>query len=169
MSSGKKSKKSVSKKDVEKQVEKAVKGAADRFGEILGSVIAITISVFGLWIAHNVTSWDHEILDFVKPEFDDLLWLINLSVGTSIAVKVVEIFITNRRVRSFTKIIENVFSFWLCLAFLREFPFDFEELVSIEWLNTAAKVVLGIGLFGVAVSTIVELVKLVLGGEENRK
>jgi hypothetical protein len=133
---------------------------AEKFGEKFGLVVSIAIQLLILWVMHNLTAWDYEILDFVKDDFNDILWVVDLSVAAAVMVDFLSIFIENKRIRMMLNIFKNIFSFYSGFIMIRRFPFDFRELIDLDNVNFIVKLLMGLGMFGVAIATVVNFIQL---------
>jgi hypothetical protein len=126
-------------------------------------VILILFEITFWWVAHNVTKWDIAILDFIKDEFDSILWAVDLSMAVSIAANLLRIFTTKKFIQKASQVIENIFSFVLTWVSFQVFPYDFRKLIEIEGINQVFKILLGLALFGLFVGTMIETGKLLSG------
>ena len=148
-------------KTVETEVPKWVNSNQKKIGYYIGEIIAILITIFMIWAAHNVTHWTQPIFSFVKPEFTSIVWVIDLALGTSIITRLIRLCFPNVRLKLFLQIIDNCFSLLLMWQLITVFPYDFSKLIPLTWINGFMQVVFGISIFGLFVAIIVESVKLV--------
>ncbi len=150
-----------------KDIQEVVEQSAEMFGEYL----SISLSALFLLAAHKVTSWDYSFFDFIKDqEFNDLLWIIDISIGVSIIHSLVTIATPKKSILSkIMQIIENLVNIVGAYLFFTRFPYDFTRVIEIEWINTGAKALIGLIIFGLTVGTITEFVKLLTEKPNNPK
>ena len=130
---------------------------SERTGRRAGYLVAGAIHVLFLWIANNLL--DRGWPAFLTDDFEDLLLYVNASLVVGIVVNLVWLWRDPAWLKHLGEIVSNVFSFVAAVRTWQIFPFDFSSY-SIDW-DPVARVVIAVGILGVSVATIVELVKLV--------
>lgn len=132
--------------------------SAARFGYL----VAIVVNGVMLFVLSNLLDWD--LLPFLTQELDQLLWLINLSLGASILVNVIYLSYDSAWFKSLSQIGLNLITLIVAWNIYRVFPFDFSAY-EFNW-ELVGRGVLGVAMFGAAVASIVEFVKLIRLGVE---
>lgn len=132
---------------------------ADFFVRRIGYFAAIIFTFVWLYVNHNLTKWNIDLLDFVQPEFDNYLWIINISAAVTILTNLLLIFYDERLFKAFIQLIQNIFTIVFFYIFLVNFPFDFQEIINKDWVNTAAKGFIIFIMIAIAIGSIAELVK----------
>lgn len=122
-----------------------------------GYLVAIVVNGLLLFAFNNIGEWD--LLPFLTEELDQLLWLINLSLGASIMVNAVYLSYDPDWFKSMSQIGLNLIALIVTWNIYRVFPFDFAPY-DFNW-ELATRVVLGVAMFGTATASIVEFVKLI--------
>jgi len=125
----------------------------------LGYLIAIIINLIIMQIINRLTNWG---MPFLTPRFNAALWAINLSIGAHILVYAVWLVYDERWFRRLTQVGLNVLAFISVFVLYSIFPFEFGRTL---W-DMLARFVLIVSMFGIALGTIVELVKLFTGRED---
>lgn len=148
-------------KEIEHKIETWVEKKFGGDAEIFAEVLSIVFTFIMLWAAHYVLSWQLPFFAFILPQFNSILWAIDLALGSSILAKILRLSQRDKITKHSTQILENCFNFLLIVVILTFFPYDFQKLIAISWINTAFKIILIISLFGLLVATITEFVKLI--------
>ena len=130
-----------------------------------GYIIAALINVVGLWIVHHLLEWDWP--SFLTEDFRHLLPYITASFAATIIVNLLWAVRDPAWFRHVAQIGLNLVAIRAAVRTWEIFPFDFTGYAS-AW-ETVARVLIVLGLFGLMVATIVEVVRLVrscLGTDE---
>lgn len=146
-------------KDIEKEVESKLGSKL----KVAGEVFSIILTLFMIWAANNVLSWNYSIFDFVQDSFAAVIWVIDITLGISIITKIIRIIYQDNKTKSITQIVENLFSMLMIIIIFTIFPYNFQLLINLSWINTAVKILMLIGLIGNFVGTITESAKLAKG------
>lgn len=152
-------------KAIEQEVEKRVSGPVRK----IGYVFAIFMNLLLLWAAHNVVRWDYAIFDFILDDFNNVLWAIDLSLGVSIVINLVWIFYDGKYVKGVLQIVSNAVGLFMMYILLWKFPYEFRELIDTDWINTAVRILMILGMVAVTIATFAEGIKLVVGGTQKVK
>ncbi len=123
-----------------------------RSGRRVGYVVAIVINVIALFILHSIPGWN---LSFITASFPSTLWAFDLSIGATIVANVLFLAYDAPWFRHLAQLILNVFGFIVVYTLYTVFPFDFGATG-----NTIVRILLIIGMVGLGISEIVELVGL---------
>jgi hypothetical protein len=122
----------------------------------VGYVAVIAINFVGLWIVHNLLDWAWP--PFLTENFEQLLWLIDLSIAANIAISVVFLWFDPAWFKAATQVVVNVIGLILTVKTLQVFPFDFSPY-DFNW-EAVARGFLILGIVVTAIGIISELVKL---------
>jgi hypothetical protein len=154
-----------------KQRIKDIQDIIEQSAEMFGEYLSISLSALFLLAAHKVTSWDYPLFDFIKDqEFDNLLWIVDISIGVSILHSLITIATPKKSpFKKIMQIVENLINIAGAYLFFTRFPYDFTKVIDIEWINTGAKALIGLVIFGLTVGTITEFVKLLTENPNNAK
>lgn len=117
--------------------------------------VAIVINAILLFVAHNLLNWD---VGFVTEEFSAVLWVIDLSLGATIAANIVFLFYDPAWFRHLTQVALNAVAFVAIYTIFTVFPFALSGLADL-----AVRIALIAAMVGLGIGTIVEVVQLVLG------
>ena len=122
-----------------------------------GYSVAIVINAALLVLVNNVLVWDWFV--WLTDDFEQVLPLLSLSLAASILVNVVYLFYDRAWFKSASQILVSVIGLGVAVRTLRVFPFDFSAY-EFNWA-AVARVVLILGVVGITVGIISEVVKLV--------
>lgn len=122
----------------------------------VGYGFAAVINLIVLWVMHNLLEWGWP--SFLTDEFRDLLPLITVSLAATAIVNVVWLFYDQQWFKSVAQIALNGISLLVAVRTWQVFPFDFSAY-EFDWA-VVARIVIGIGIFGIVVATIAEVAKL---------
>jgi hypothetical protein len=128
--------------------------AADRRN---GYVVVAVIDSAMLWCAHHVLGWGWP--PFLTPAFEDLLPLIDLSLGAAIALNVLWVGRDPAWFRHLGQVGLNVLSAAVSVRAWLLFPFDFSGY-AFPW-DTVARVTIVLSVVGLVLASVSEIVKLV--------
>lgn len=158
-------------KDIEKEMEKVMEKKAEEYVTknlpVFGNILMVFANLAMIYVAHNVTKWDHSWLDFIKDDFNKILWAVDLALIASAVTALVKIFHKNKKNIALVQIGDNIFSLISLVASLVVYPYDLRELIDASWINTAGKTLLVIIICAVSIGTIAEAAKLMAGKTEN--
>ncbi len=122
-----------------------------RKAEYVGAIIINAILIF---VFNNLLNWG---VTFLTPDFANVLWAFNLSLGATIAGNFLLLLYDPARLRHFVRAILNVFGFIAVFTLNSVFPFD----VSPVW-QLALRIAFIVGMVAIGIAFIVELVLLAL-------
>ncbi len=129
--------------------------AARRFGY----GVAILVNLVFVWLINGWPGW--EAVPFVTAEAADVIPLINLSLGVTIAANLVYLVADGVRVKALGELVISLVNVAVTATILDVFPFDFSGYwAGWDWL---ARFVLVIVLIGTSIAVVVNLVRLVRG------
>lgn len=123
-----------------------------------GYVIAIVINLVLLFVFHQLPNWN---LPFITQAWPDVLWAFDLSIGATIAANLAYLAYDTPWFKHITQIVLNILALVVIYTLYRVFPFDFGPTG--DWI---ARIVLLIGLFGVGVAVIIEVIGLIRSRSE---
>lgn len=118
--------------------------------------VAIIFNLIFLYIVNNLLNWH---VYFVLNTFNDVLWIINLSVIATIIGNVLLLLYSPERFRHVMKIILNIFAFVAVYFVYVVFPFNFYN----SFYNWAFGILLILAMIGIIIAIIVEIYLLVTG------
>jgi len=119
-------------------------------------IAAIIFNLIWWYIVNNLLNWQ---VYFVTNAFNEVLWIINLSIIVSIIGNALLLFYSPERLRHGVKIVINIVSFIAVYLVWELFPFNFYNSFY-DWLFS---LLLILGMIGIAIATIVEIYLLVTG------
>lgn len=124
-----------------------------------GYVFAVLVNAALLFGVNVWPGWD--VLPFLTADFTRLLTLLNVSLVVSLTANVVYLLDDATRVKALGDLVTLTVSLVLGLRFWQVFPFDFGD-ATFDW-SLVFRVLLGLGIFGVAAAIVISLVSLVTG------
>jgi hypothetical protein len=121
-----------------------------------GYAVAVGVNVVLVLVINNIQEWG--VAPLLTAEFGELLWLINLSLGVSIAVNLVYMAYDDVWFKAATQIIVN--GIWVVVAVVafQIYPFDF-SVYAFNW-DLLASFMIGVAIIGSVNGVITETVKL---------
>ena len=125
-------------------------------GRRFGYAVAIACNVALLVIVNNILDWGW--LPWLTADFGDILPVMNVSFGASIAVNAVYLFYDARGFKAGAELGLLIIALIVTIRLWRVFPFDFSAY-DFGW-GTLARWLLGLALFGIAVAMLVQVVQL---------
>jgi hypothetical protein len=134
-------------------------------GRRFGYGVAIAINLFLVWFVGNLLGW--ELLGFLKPEFADLVPLIQLGLWVTIAANVVYVIDDRSFSTRAARLVVDLVNLYVTFRIFDAFPFDFSAY-DFNW-GFVARTVLVIGLVGTAISAVVHVGQLVGGEPSGRR
>ena len=99
-------------------------------------------------------------IPFITEDFYKVLPYMNWSIGASIVVNILYIFLDQKFIRLGTMPVLNILSLLSVLMLFKIFPFDFIS-VGMGILNQVGKILLGLVVVGVIVGIVVDWYKLI--------
>jgi hypothetical protein len=119
-------------------------------------ISAIIVSLIFLYVVNNLLNWH---IYFITNAFNEVLWIINLSIIATIIGNALLLLYNPERFRHVVKIIINIISFIAVYIVYKVFPFNFYN----TFYNWAFNILLILAIIGIAIATIVEIYLLVTG------
>jgi len=123
-----------------------------------GYVVAVLVNAVLLYAVNNLLAWD--ILSFLTDDFEQVIPIINVSLGAAILVNLIYLSYDAGWFKSLSQIGLLGISMAATVRLYQVFPFDFGE--GSGW-TTVTRWVLILAMVGVAIGVIAELGKLVTG------
>ena len=114
------------------------------------------ISDIFLYIVNNLLNWH---VYFITNAFNDVLWIINLSIIATIIGNALLLLYSPERFRHVIKIVLNIFAFIATYFVYEVFPFNFYN----SFYNWGINILLILAMIGIVIATIVEIYLLVTG------
>ena len=134
-------------------------------GRRFGYVVAAAVNLAMLWIAGNLLGWGWPA--FLTDAFEDLLPFVAASLLVSAAVNLVWVVHDPPWLKHVGQIVMNLVSLVVAVETWRIFPFDFTGDASF-W-EPLFRLVLGVSIVAIGAATLVELVRLVVGGDDTSR
>ena len=125
-------------------------------GRRFGYLIAAAVNAALLFAVNNVLAWN--VLPFLTEDFEDVIPIIALSLVAAIVANLVYVFFDPKWFKSLTQIGLDGISMAATVRLYRVFPFDFSAY-DFGW-EPMARGILIIAMVGIAISIVVEAVKL---------
>jgi hypothetical protein len=119
-------------------------------------IAAIIFNLIWWYIVNNLLNWQ---VYFVTNAFNEVLWIINLSIIVSIIGNALLLFYSPERLRHIVKIFINIISFIAVYIVWTVFPFNFYNSFY-DWLFG---ILLILAMIGITIATIVEIYLLITG------
>lgn len=117
---------------------------------------AIIFNLIFLYIVNNLLNWH---VYFITNSFNDVLWIINLSIIITIIGNVLLLLYSPEKFRHVMKIILNIIAFIAVYFVYIVFPFNFYN----SFYNWAFSILLLLAMIGIVIAIIVEIYLLVTG------
>ena len=118
--------------------------------------VAIIFNLIFLYIVNNLLNWH---VYFITNAFNDVLWIINLSIIATIIGNALLLVYSPERFRHVIKIILNIFAFIAVYFVYEVFPFNFYD----SFYNWGVNILLILAMIGIIIATIVEIYLLITG------
>ncbi len=131
----------------------------ERNGEYVGAII---VNFILLYIFNNLLNWH---VYFVTSAFNEVLWIINLSIAVAIIGNFLMLIYRPEWFRHITKIVLNIVAFAAVYLVYTVFPFNFSN----SFLNWGLSVLLILALIGIIIATIVEIYLMITGKQKLRE
>jgi peptidoglycan/LPS O-acetylase OafA/YrhL len=119
-------------------------------------IFAIIVSLIFLYVVNNLLNWH---IYFITNAFNEVLWIINLSIIATIIGNALLLLYSPERFRHMVKIIINIISFIAVYIVYKVFPFNFYN----SFYNWGFNILLILAMIGIAIATIVEIYLLATG------
>jgi hypothetical protein len=119
-------------------------------------IAAIIFNLIWWYIVNNLLNWQ---VYFVTNAFNEVLWIINLSIIVSIIGNALLLLYSPERLRHGVKIFINIISFIAVYMVWDLFPFNFYN----SFYDWVFSLLLILAMIGIAIATIVEIYLLVTG------
>ena len=119
-------------------------------------LVAIIFNLIFLYIVNNLLNWH---VYFITNAFNDVLWIINLSIIATIIGNALLLLYSPERFRHVIKIVLNIFAFIATYFVYEVFPFNFYN----SFYNWGINILLILAMIGIVIATIVEIYLLVTG------
>lgn len=123
-----------------------------------GYVVAAVINAVFLWLIHVSPGWD--AVPFLTADFQQVLWLIDLSLVVTIALNLLYLIRDPRRLTAAGAVVTSAIGLAASVAMLQVFPFDFGT--SSFW-PVVFRIALWVAIVGSAIAVVVNLVAVVRG------
>ena len=118
--------------------------------------VAIIFNLIFLYIVNNLLNWH---VYFITNAFNDVLWIINLSIIATIIGNALLLLYSPERFRHVIKIVLNIFAFIATYFVYEVFPFNFYN----SFYNWGINILLILAMIGIVIATIIEIYLLVTG------
>ena len=110
---------------------------ANRMGNYIAAVI---VNIILLVVLNKLPDWNFRVL---TPSYQDVLWVINLSLGVQVAGNVLLIFFHPLYLHYLGQAVFSAFSVFAVLRIYQVFPFDLTGVIgAIGWFETFLKVLI---------------------------
>jgi hypothetical protein len=119
-------------------------------------ITAIIFNLIFLYIVNNLLNWH---IYFITNAFNEVLWIINLSIIVSIIGNALLLVYSPEMLRHVVKIILNIIAFIAVYIVWMVFPFNFYN----SFYNWGFNILLILAMIGIVIATIVEIYLLVTG------
>ncbi|MCU0281164.1 MAG: hypothetical protein MUE66_04910 [Acidimicrobiia bacterium] len=137
-----------------------------RVGRKVGYAVAIACNIALLVIANNILDWGW--LPWLTEEFRQVLPVMNVSLGASIAANAIYLFYDPPGFKAAAELGLLIVSLIVTIRFLQVFPFDFTAY-EFGW-GTLARWLLVLAIVGICIGMLVQVVQLVrLGAQRAAK
>ncbi len=121
-----------------------------------GYLGAIIVSLIFFYIVNNLLNWH---IYFITNAFNEVLWIINLSILATIIGNGILLFYSPIRFIHSVKIIINIISFIAVYIVYEVFPFNFYN----SFYNWGFSILLVLGMIGILIATVIEIYLLITG------
>lgn len=119
-------------------------------------IAAIIVNIIFFYIVNNLLNWH---ISFITPIFQDVLWIINLSIEATILANLIFLVYNPGWFRSSVQIILNIISFYVAYLLYIVFPFTFSNI----YFTYALQFILILAMIGIVIATVVQILKLFFG------
>jgi hypothetical protein len=118
-------------------------------------IIAIVINLIFFYIFNNLLNWH---LNFITNSFQDVLWIINLTLGFTIIVNALYLFYHPKWLRDSLQIIINILGFLVVYFLYKVYPFNFNQI----FISYGLKLVLILIMLAIIAATVYQIMQLIL-------
>lgn len=118
--------------------------------------VAIIFNLIFLYIVNNLLNWN---IYFITNTFNDVLWIINLSIIIAIIGNILLLLYSPERFRHVVKIILNIISFIAVYIVYTVFPFNFYN----SFYDWAFGILLILAMIGIVIAVVIEIYLLITG------
>jgi hypothetical protein len=118
-----------------------------------GYIFAIIFNLIILYIVNNLLNWQ---IYFITPAFNEVLWIINLSIVTTIIGNTLLLLYSPVVFRHLIKIIMNTINFIAVYFVYQVFPFNFYN----SFFNWGLSIFLVLVMIGLIIASFVEVYQL---------
>lgn len=129
-----------------------LEGQVAPIGRRVGYVAAAGVNLLFLWIANHLLEWEWP--SFLTGEWEDLLPIVQFSLGATIVVNLVWVAYDHGWFRHLAQAGLNLISLVVAAQTWEIFPFDLSD----GW-QTVFRIVIAIGILGTSIGAITELAK----------
>ena len=116
-------------------------------------IVAIIFNVIFLYIVNNLLNWH---IYFITPAFNEVIWIINLSIIVTIIGNALMLLYRRESFRHLMKIIMNIVSFIAVYLVYEVFPFNFYN----SFFNWGLSIFLILIMIGLIIASVVEVIQL---------
>ncbi len=128
-------------------------------GELIGGMVAAIVMIA---LVNSVLLWRHLTHGVVLESWVDILWAANLSLVLQVAGNLLLAFFRPPRLYSFLQAVFAAAGLVSVIVFYIVYPLDFSRIVG-DWLDSAVRIALIVGMAGSAIAVVVHLVRFALG------
>jgi hypothetical protein len=132
---------------LEKQIKKEKSKKSDY-------IISIIFNLILLYVFNNLLNWH---VHFITNALNEVLWIINLSIIATIIINSLLLLYDPEWFRHVMKIVLNIFAFIAVYFLFKVFPFNFNNF----YINWGLKILLILGMIGIAIAFIEEFYFLI--------
>ena len=119
-----------------------------------GYFIAIIFNIIFLYIVNNLLNWQ---IYFITPAFNEVLWIINLSIIVTIIGNTLLLLYSPESFSHLMKIIMNTINFIAVYFVYEVFPFNFYN----SFFNWGLSIFLVLVMIGLVIASLVEVYQMV--------
>jgi hypothetical protein len=116
-------------------------------------IVTIILNLIFLYIVNNLLNWH---IYFITPSFNEVIWIINLSIIATIIGNALMLFYRLESFRHLMKIIMNIVSFIAVYLVYEVFPFNFYN----SFFNWGLSIFLILIMIGLIIASVVEVIQL---------
>lgn len=121
-------------------------------------IVSIVVNAVILYIVNNLLNWEVQFITWKWPE---VLWILNTSIIVSIVLYASFLIYAGRLYYFLGRTAMDIIGIVVAYRMFTVFPFDFNGLFEMGWLNTWAPYLLWVGIVGVSISIVVRTVRLI--------
>ena len=115
-------------------------------------IVAIIFNIIFLYIVNNLLNWH---IYFISPSFNEVIWIINLSVIATIIGNALMLLYRVESFRHIIKIIMNIISLVAVYFVYEVFPFNFYN----SFFNWGLSIFLILIMIGLIITSVAEVIK----------